>query len=573
VKEKLKALYCRVFGKDPEAVVVSFASGETAAAEQMIREVHSLVPDREHYVVSSAGLRLQVPPGTTPIEVAGSWWSQYRELKKHLRTKRIALAPVLFAGPPHPLRKVAVMLAPRKILAYNARLERHHLRLSTWIASSLFLRGVPVDRIFLRPRWLNPRKKDASVYAADYRAIEGRALREGRPRIAVLSPYVPYPLSHGGAVRMYHLLREAAREFDIILFAFSDGETDEDYAPLREFCARIVVAAKTRYREPRWSTLRPPEVHEFDSPVMRRAIADLRRDPGFDLLQIEYTHLAGYGGDIIVEHDVTFDLYSQVLRRKRSLSALWDFLRWRRYELTLVPQFHRAVTMSEKDAALLGNRRGMRVIENGVDTARFLPQPETPGRRLLFVGSFRHFPNIEAYRFFIREVWPALRQEFPDMTLKAVCGPDHLLFWREFTRTQEPEPLEGVELLGFVRDVRPLYVEANIVIVPTTVSAGTNVKVLEAMAMERAVVSTTSGCAGLGLVHGASVWVADDGPSFAAGIARLIEHPEKRARLAAAAGELAVRNFDWKALAEKQRQLYTELLARRKRRAGPPAVS
>src|SRR5581483_8602071 len=184
-------------------------------------------------------------------------------------------------------------------------------------------------------------------------------------------------------------------------------------------------------------------------------------------------------------------------------------------------------------------------------TARFLPQPETPGRRLLFVGSFRHFPNIEAYRFFIREVWPALRQEFPDMTLKAVCGPDHLLFWREFTRTQEPEPLEGVELLGFVRDVRPLYVEANIVIVPTTVSAGTNVKVLEAMAMERAVVSTTSGCAGLGLVHGASVWVGNTPEAFAAGVATLIADPERRAQIALAAYGHAVRHFDWRAIGER----------------------
>ena len=77
--------------------------------------------------------------------------------------------------------------------------------------------------------------------------------------------------------------------------------------------------------------------------------------------------------------------------------------------------------------------------------------------------------------------------------------------------------------------MRPLYVEANLVIVPTTVSAGTNVKVLEAMAMQRAVVSTTSGCAGLGLLHGHSVWVADTPEAFAAGIATLIADPERRA--------------------------------------------
>jgi glycosyltransferase involved in cell wall biosynthesis len=128
---------------------------------------------------------------------------------------------------------------------------------------------------------------------------------------------------------------------------------------------------------------------------------------------------------------------------------------------------------------------------------------------------------------------------------------------------------ERICLLGFVRDVRPLYVETNLVIVPTTVSAGTNVKVLEAMAMQRAVVSTPSGCAGLGLVHGTSVWVAGDADAFAAGIAHLLQSPELRARVACAARELAERHFDWKALGEKQRSLYRELLEERQPR--PPA--
>ena len=79
-----------------------------------------------------------------------------------------------------------------------------------------------------------------------------------------------------------------------------------------------------------------------------------------------------------------------------------------------------------------------------------------------------------------------------------VAGPDPLTFWRAATGHGRPATDDGIRLLEFVRDVRPLYEEANLVLVPTLVSAGTNVKVLEAMAMERAVVSTSSGCAGLG---------------------------------------------------------------------------
>jgi glycosyltransferase involved in cell wall biosynthesis len=215
--------------------------------------------------------------------------------------------------------------------------------------------------------------------------------------------------------------------------------------------------------------------------------------------------------------------------------------------------------MSEKDAGLLGNVPKIVVIENGVDLDRFRPEPEQPGQRLLFIGSFRHFPNIEAYRFFTEVVWPGLRARFPEMTLTVVAGPDHLIYWREFTGQSRMPPVDGIRLLGFVAEVRPLYVEANLVIVPTIVSAGTNVKVLEAMAMERAVVSTTCGCAGIGLAHAKSVWIADTSEDFREAVQYLAEHPEERRRLAAAARRLAERSFDWRVLGEKQAKMYRSL--------------
>jgi glycosyltransferase involved in cell wall biosynthesis len=428
------------------------------------------------------------------------------------------------------------------------------------LASFLFWRGVPLDRIYLRPWWWPWPKRERTVTPQGHRVLEGRACSPERRRVAVLSPYFPFPLSHGGAVRIYHLLREIAREFDVELFAFTDSEEEPETAPLLEFCARAVVVRKPRYREPRWSSLAPPEVHEFRSPAMEKAIAEERRAFGFEALQVEYTHLASYGGDILVEHDVTFDLFGQIARRERTLAAWWDFFRWRRYETRAVHQHARVVVMSPKDAKLLGPGIPSIAIENGVDLERFQPQPEQPGQRLLFIGSFRHFPNVSAYSFFSERVWPLLREKFPQMTLTVVCGPDHLTYWRAFTDSPEPAPDERIRMLGFVSDVRPLYVDANLVLAPTTVSAGTNVKVLEAMAMRRAVVSTASGCAGLGLTHGHNVWVGDTPEAFAAGIATLIADAERRAGIARAAYDHAVREFDWRAIGEKQRALFRDLL-------------
>jgi glycosyltransferase involved in cell wall biosynthesis len=525
----MKEWIFRLLGKGPEAVVVTFCSGDPELCRRMAEEVRALVTGRRHFFATE---------------------ENWPELRRELKRYRIGLAPVMLTREPNALRRAAYRLAPHKILAYNSRLERHHLRFD--LPSLLFWRGVPLDRIHLRPRWWPWKRRERSVTPAGHRVLEGRPCTAGRRRVAVLSPYFPFPLAHGGAVRIYNLLREMTKEFDVELFAFVDGPVEP--APVLEFCARVVLVEKPRYREPRWSTLLPPEVHEFRSPAMRRAIQEQRAEFGFETLQVEYTQLAEYPGDILVEHDVTFDLFTQVARRDRTLPALWDAFRWRRFESRALRTFPQVVVMSEKDAEMV--RVPSSVIPNGVDLERFRPAPELPGERLLFIGSFRHFPNIAAYRFFVEQVWPLLRDKFPQMSLTVVCGADHLTSWRAFTDSPEPASDPRIRLLGFVADVRPLYVETNLVLAPTTVSAGTNVKVLEAMAMERAVVSTSSGCAGLGLLHGHSVWVADSAEAFAAGIATLINDPERREQMARAARGVALRNFDWAAIGEKQQALF-----------------
>jgi glycosyltransferase involved in cell wall biosynthesis len=529
--DSMKRWFWRLLGKGPEVAVVTFCTGDRELCRRMAEEVRSLVPDRKHFVVTEEN------------------WSA---ILPQLRPYRIGLMPVMLGPGHHALRRAAYRLAPHKILAYNTRLERHHLRPN--LASFLFWCGIPLDRIYLRPWWWPWPKRERSAAPTGHRMIEGRPCTVGRRRVAVLSPYFPFPLSHGGAVRIYHLLREIAKEFDVELFAFVDTSTSEhDLAPILEFCARVVLVQKPRYRGPRWSTLLPPEVHEFRSTAMRRALAEERRWFAYNLLQVEYTQVAEYGGDILVEHDVTFDLFNQIARRDRTLSAAWDAWRWRRFEKNAVAAFRRVVVMSDKDSEMLGAGE---IIPNGVDLDRFRAEPEVSGERLLFIGSFRHFPNIAAYRFFTEKVWPLLREKFPGMTLTVVCGSDHLTYWRAFAETPEPPPDDRIHLLGFVSDVRPLYTESNLVLVPTTVSAGTNVKVLEAMAMQRAVVSTTSGCAGLGLLHGHSVWIGDTSEAFAAGIATLIADSERRSQIAEAAYQHAVRHFDWTAIGEKQRALF-----------------
>lgn len=528
MKKRLKRLLFRVVGKDPEAVIVCFRSGDPALADAMCAEIRRLEPARR------------------VIEVD---LDQVKQARRRLRGYRIGLAPVLFTDDAkyRPLRWAALRLAPRKMLAYNARLERHHLSLRQPVASWLFWRSVPLDRIFLRPRWLVPWRRDRTIRPAGHRVVEGRPPREGRASVAVLSPYFPFPLSHGGAVRIFHLLRETAREFDVSLYAFAEDQiSDEDLRPVLEFVTRVFLVKKPRYREPRWSSLRPPEVCEYESPAMR----ELWLARKANVAQVEYTALAAYGGDILVEHDVTQDLYAQVLARKHTRSAWWDWKRWKRFEDRAVRQFATVVTMAEKDRALLAIPHAT-VIENGVDLDRFEPAPESPGRRLLFIGSFRHFPNVLAFRFLTEEILPRLN----NVDLTVVAGFDPWPHWTNVTGALRPAENPRVRILEFVADVRPLYRETNVVVVPTLESAGTNVKVLEALAMERAVVSTSSGCAGLGLEHGVTAWIADSAEGLAQGIEKLLAEDELRRDITRAGRQLARERFDWRAIGRRQRRL------------------
>jgi polysaccharide biosynthesis protein PslH len=549
VRAVLKNFIFRLLGKDPESIVVTFASGDPELARRMFAEIQQLVPNRRHFLVQPSEFGVQ-----STLQI-------YRQLRNRFRTYRIGLAPVLLSGVPEsrPLRRAAFFLAPTKILAYNSRLERHHLKLRTAVASILFLRGVSLDRIFLRPKWLAPWKNDRSVYPDKGEEIAGREVSPRRRRIAVVSPYFPFPLAHGGAVRIFNLLREMSGEFDIYLFAFRDGETTDDLQPVLQHCARVVLVAKPRYREPRWSTLAPPEVHEFRSPTMSRALARIQAEYKIEAVQVEYTMLAPYAGDVLVEHDVTFALYRQIRDRSTGFSQRWDYWRWHRFEKKWIERYRKVAVMSEQDRALLA-APNIGVIPNGVDLARFTPEIERPGERLLFIGSFRHFPNIVAYRFFVDQVWPILCEKSRAITLTVVAGPDPALYWRSHTGLPSIPPDDRIRLLEFVSDVRSLYVESNLAIVPTLESAGTNLKVLEAMAMDRAVVSTSSGCAGLGLEHGVNVWIADQPADFAAAVRTLLDDPDLRRRIAEDGRLHAERNFGWREIGARQRAMLRELL-------------
>ncbi len=394
---------------------------------------------------------------------------------------------------------------------------------------------------------------------------------ERRLKVLVVSPFLPYPLSHGGAVRIYNLCRVLARRVEFILVAMRESREVADYGKLHEIFREVYVADRDELAFQDGSM--PKQVREHESRSVRALIADLARRFEPDVLQIEYTHMAQFRDSaaripaLLVEHDLTFALYRQLEEHRPSKPALMEYERWLAFERHWLSAYDAVWTVSAEDhetAVREGNRPPGRTftIPNGVDTTRFVPSPETAVEpEVLFVGSFRHLPNVLAFEKLLGEVMPRVWHRLPIARLRVVAGPEHERFYREVGGNREllqPDP--RVEVHGFVEDVRPLYARASVVAAPLVVSAGTNVKVLEAMACGKAIVTTPAGCGGLGLHDGQEILVATEWGAFVDAVCGLLTNPAQRAHLGARARSTAVSRFSWDAIAEGAYRSYVTLL-------------
>ncbi len=386
----------------------------------------------------------------------------------------------------------------------------------------------------------------------------------GRPVVLVAAPYLPYPLSHGGAVRMYNLMRRAAADYDIVLVSF----VEQPASPARELleiCAEIVTVRRrgTHLLPDRG---RPDAVEEFDSLAFRAALRETVRRWRPGVAQLEFTQMAQYARDcapartILVEHDVTLDLYRQLLdagddwelRRQRS--------RWEAFERAAWREVDSIVVMSEKDRRTVASEKAV-AIPNGVDLERFTPSREEPDvARLLFIGSFAHLPNAMAVEFLLNRVWPLTRE--PKARVHIIAGMRHRYYLDTYSdRVSVNLDVDGVEVEDFVADPRPAYRRATLVVAPLVVSAGTNIKIMEAMAMGKAIVSTPAGINGLDLTAGRDVAVAESAEEMAAAIDGLLADAARRREMESHARKTVEREFHWDAIARRQKKLYNRLLS------------
>lgn len=395
-------------------------------------------------------------------------------------------------------------------------------------------------------------------------------------RILALTSRVPWPPREGHQLRSYHVLDALASRHQVYLLSCL-RQDDEPDAPsdlrtkLAGFEAFPIPAERSRVAlagalARGVASLTPFVVAKYAFAGMRQRVAELATR--HDLIHVDMLPLMAQVPDgdapiVLNAHNVEHVLLA-TRSKVESRAAARLFLRdqvskLRGFEQAACRRAAAILACSEDDAAQLRQlapETPVHVVPNGVDLDRNRPDgtPMKPGQ-MVFVGQMGWFPNRDGVEWFLAEILPRIVQARPDARFVMVGKPGALAV---------PSALrEHVELTGFVDDVRQPIREASVYVVPLRAGSGTRLKVLEAMALGKAIVTTRTGSEGIELTPDRDASFADDPVEFASAVTRLLDRPDQIACLGTAARQAAERHYGWGAIGSAMLSVYSGLLMRR----------
>jgi glycosyltransferase involved in cell wall biosynthesis len=303
---------------------------------------------------------------------------------------------------------------------------------------------------------------------------------------------------------------------------------------------------------------------------MRDKIGALVREQRFDIVQVQQAYLAKMlpqteaatvldMADILSEHERLIMLAKT--KTTHRFAAWLEWKKMRALEHRAVRRFDTCVTASEDDRARfldLFPRARVAMIANGVDVDYFQPQPSlSVGANLVFVGSMQYEPNTDAVLFFHREILPLIREQRSDIQF-------YVVGWGPPPEIQALDDDPNVTVTGFVEDVRPYLADGTVVVVPLRFGSGTRLKILDAWAMAKPVVSTSIGAEGLAVRHGENIVLADAPDHFARSVLGLLGDRQKRTRLGLVGRQLVEEKYAWSAIGQQMNDVYERVLSDRR---------
>ena len=394
-------------------------------------------------------------------------------------------------------------------------------------------------------------------------------------KILFLSPTVPFPLTDGGRIRVYNLLKQIATQSDVTLLALETQATDADgVAELQQLGITVhLVPNAPTLPGVSFGTLvkaflkrQPITVARYDIPAYRQKLRELISSQNFDLVHYEMFHIAQFHTEIdlpgvLSQQNVDSAIWCRLC--SETINPFYKFAYWtqqlafQHYERVLSPKFDAVTCTSEIDAAVFQEHcaeDAIEIIPNGVDITHYQPDlsAEAPAH-LIYIGSMDWYPNEDAVAFFADEVLPRIQEKVSDVAFSIVGG-------NPSDRVQKLGEREGVVVTGRVPEIKPYFAETTVFVVPLRIGSGTRLKILEALAMGKAIVSTTVGAEGLDLKDGEEIFIADEPTAFADAVIKLLTDSELRRRVGENGRARVERDYDWRSIGTKLHEVYTKIL-------------
>ena len=397
---------------------------------------------------------------------------------------------------------------------------------------------------------------------------------------------LPYPPDSGARIHDFNIIKQAALEHNVLLVSQLEFPEEARHLPdLEPYCDFVDVVAPLSPSPWRqigaavrgMSVGRPPACAPFFNDELVSKIRQVVTNRAVDILQIEHSVLAPHVVGIPPGHrckrilsfqNLAVAQYRTMLQMQTSpMERLLFLVKWLamlRWEARYAKKFDHCLVVSPTELEQLqASNPGLSVslIENGVDTTRFQRLPEADqGNDLLFVGTMGYRPNADAVLYFHEKILPLIKRRVPDARLVIVGN-------TQGAKLERLSAASDVILTGKVPDVIPCYGRSRIAIAPLRAGGGTRLKILEAMALGRPVVTTALGCDGLEVEDGRHVMIADRPEEFAERVVRLLTDRALGDGLTRRARALVESRYEWSVIGRKLMHVYGNLTE-----AGKPAL-
>jgi len=392
-------------------------------------------------------------------------------------------------------------------------------------------------------------------------------------KILVLTPNLPYPLNNGGLIRVYHLIVNLGKEHDITVICKEPDNEKQTYGlnVLRNAgitIETVPIAINQKAHLKRFYQLlslfskRPYQFKQYYSTAMQKKIDKHLKEYSYDALLVEFSQMGYYTLDtdipsLVDQHNVEYEIMRRTYETEQNwLRKYLAYNEWKKYhhqEIENCKKFSACVTTSRRDAEILQERAPelhCHVVPNGVDSTFFTPNeasgsPVEDGNMILFTGTISYYPNVEGILWFYKSIWPLIIEKRPQ-TVFCIAGKSPSAEVQAIADTDE-----SVIVTGLVDDMRDYYNRASVVVVPLRVGGGTRLKILEAMSMSKAIVSTSIGAEGIEHTNGTNISIKSSPQEFSDAVVEILNDSVLRKELGRNARDLIDAKYDWVAVGEK----------------------